>query len=245
MKTDKTVAYPDHGQVALELRELCFGRNPRTSEVTINSAGVAAKCARDVALYKGIDPSASQVEEAAQAGVAAAWQAFITGDQASMKRMAYAGANTSLRRDVSGGMTGDNNYLPSGYRPIYVDSDEARAESWELSLASLKAWADGGGQGEADESEPSPEREAWRAKLAGVLDLKGKGIAAASDRKRYAFLCGIIDGGTMHDSAVSAGFSGIKYALASLDGGRVWERLGLTKPRGLFCGWRAAEEISR
>ena len=180
-----------------------------------------------------------------QAGVAAAWQAFITGDQASMKRMAYAGANASLRRDASGGMTGDNNYLPSDYRPIYVDSDKARAESWEISLASLKAWADGGGQGEADESESGPEREAWRAKLASVLDLKGKGIAAASDRKRYAFLCGIIDGGTMHDSAVSAGFSGIKYALASLDGGRVWERLGLTKPRGLFCGGRAAEEISR
>ena len=79
MKTDKTVAYPDHNQVALELRELCFGHNPNPHAITIESGGIAAKCARDVALYKGIDPSASQVEEAAQAAVAAAWQAFITG----------------------------------------------------------------------------------------------------------------------------------------------------------------------
>ena len=104
MKPDKTV-YPDHNQVALELRELCFGRNPRTSEVTINSGGVAAKCARHLALRRGMEASPSQVEEAAQAALVAAWSDWLTTGESS-RLVAYRAAGVALNHEFSQGKVG-------------------------------------------------------------------------------------------------------------------------------------------
>jgi len=204
MKTEYKLSQ-DHDQAALELHGLCFGHNPNPHAITIESGGIAAKCARHLAMRRGIDAEPCQVEEAAQSALVSAWTAFLEGDALETSRLtAYRAAGVALNHEFSQGKTGSR-----------AESDSASINTVPIDYVSETALAYDTNL-DPDPEDRSPGRiatierhlDALRAKLPPC-----KGKVGARNKAVFALAVALANGSDITEAVKAAGYASPKSAV--------------------------------
>ena len=226
---------------------LCGGRGWGNGRifVGINSGGMGARAARYVwrggrghFRGRGVEPSATSLEECAAAAVQATWFEWCclsalwpcSFDQVErhLAGVAWRAAFHSLTKDTAQGRTGRKSGQDQGTGSVSIPLDAA---ALELDRVSLEAWArDRQGRifasGADDQARERRERRAVLQWVASVLDVRAKGRTGYAERARFSVLARLVHGRDIATAARGAGFASGKQAVESFRAGAVWDRLG-------------------
>ena len=225
-------------ELAERIMRLCGGLGYRAGEVSLNSSGMAARAARYIWFKRGKIPSDIRILDAASAGVEAVWVAWRSGRKnwdarrTELASVAWRAAAVSINHDSAQGRTGQKAGSSDHTGAHSTPLDQA---ALELAKRDLEAWADNRLDSDYDALQIA-RREAALTRAASVLDLHAVGQKGAAERKRFAFLAAIVNGSDLPAAAKAAGLT-IRSAINSLKDGKVFERMGLTMPRGMRAGY--------
>jgi len=186
---------------------------------------------------RGVEPSATSLEECAAAAVQATWFEWCclsalwpcSFDQVErhLAGVAWRAAFHSLTKDTAQGRTGRKSGQDQGTGSVSIPLDAA---ALELDRASLESWAqDRQGRmfnpGADDLATERRERRAVLQWVASVLDVRAKGMRGAGERARFSIVARLVHGRDIATAIRGAGFVSARAGIESLRAGKVWDRL--------------------
>ena len=234
---------------------------------TCSSSGMAGRAARSILYRRGILSSDTSVLDAAAAAALAMCQAVnagavsgVSGDAGAVSgavwesvrdQLALIGRNAafaSLTHDACQGRTGQHagSDRVTSYT-IALDASELAVELvgldvW-LQTCQINETADrpyvAGTTAAADAAAVAsiPRRVAALARVKAAIWSDAIGRKGFADRMRYKFIAALASGMAIADAAKRAKFANARSAVESLRNGKVWERLGIPRPRRTRAGF--------
>ncbi len=205
-----------------------------------NGGGMASRAARYIKGKRGVEPSATSLNEAAAEAARVMWfewqcYSALCGDVwndytiAHLARYGWRAAFNSFTRDAAQGRTGRESGRDTSRGGNALDMEAA---ALAVERESLNAWArdrqgrifDAGNTDEAPDVERR-QRKAILAWFADVLGVRAKGRTGAAERARFSMLARLIHGRDIATAARGAGFASGRAAIESFRSGKVWPRL--------------------
>ena len=225
------------------------------------SNGRAGRAARSMWYRRGIASSDVSVLDAAAAASLAVWQAYCqltpcvwddVHDQLCV--VARNAAFVSLTHDACQGRTG----MQAGSERVSSYTLALDASALAVEKVGLDVWlqtcqinetapdyvVSGATAAAADAAAADaaavasiPRRVAALARVKAAIWSDAIGRKGFADRMRYKFIAAAASGMAIADAAKRAKFANARSAVESLRNGKVWERLGIPRPRRTRAGF--------